>query len=128
MKAEELRIGNYVIDYEAEPETTIYWQVEEIQRLSNDKALNQTIGVTYRNGSCWSCDIKPIPLTEDWLLNFGFKYNGFCYEFNKHEVRLINEFNIPYWIDSNFITNISYVHQLQNLYYALTNKELNYER
>jgi hypothetical protein len=123
MKVKKLRIGNYVLDYEAEPEVSIYWKVEEIQRLSNNKALNQTLGVTYRNGSCWTCDPKPIPLTQDWLINFGFDQELFSHNFfNIIEINGDDGFYEFYYNDTVLI--IKHVHQLQNLYFALTNKEL----
>lgn len=137
MEAKELRIGNYILNYEAEPEVSIYWKVEEIQRLSNDKALNQTLGVTYRKGSCWTCDPEPIPLTEEWLVKFGFvkdkKHDNCC------DLELENNFylqgvgygksNIKYEViltdsNDNELTLVKHVHQLQNLYFALTNEEL----
>ena len=73
----------------------------------------------------WSLDYgdiyKPIPLTEEWLLKFGFKQNKEYkyWEFGK------------FIIDQNFTlcdidikVTIKYVHQLQNLFFALTEKEL----
>mgnify|MGYP003661603255 CR=1 FL=1 len=142
MDAKELRIGNYILDYEAEPEVSIYWKVEEIQRLSNDKALNQTLGVTYRKGSCWTCDPEPIPLTEEWLVKFGFT----CHwddDYDNHVFSLIRSGNYddviidPSWVsqtecnsfviahfDYEMDLEIKHVHQLQNLYLALTNEEL----
>lgn len=77
MEARELRIGNWFIDYEAEPETTIYWQVEGIERASNNPNQKH-LGVRFRNGSCWSnaSIIDPIPLTEEWLVKFGFNGNS----------------------------------------------------
>ena len=131
MDAKELRIGNYILDYEAEPEVSIYWKVEEIQRLSNDKALNQTIGVTYRKGSCWTCDPEPIPLTEEWLVKFGFELEDekIYYHLDSYEDIYITKTSYSFSIyNATHFTNIKqgikHVHQLQNLYFALTNEEL----
>jgi hypothetical protein len=137
MEAKELRIGNWIIDYEAEPEETIYYQVEEIQRLSNNKALNQTLGVTYRKGSCWTCDIEPIPLTEEWLLKFGFEKGEDEYNFNGFDLENRNtdlflsvdkiiklKDNFGCWYFGAYLRELKHVHQLQNLYFALTNREL----
>ena len=132
MEAKELRIGNYILDYEAEPEVSIYWKVEEIQRLSNDKALNQTIGVTYRKGSCWTCDPQPIPLTEEWLVKFSFERTSYGREFKGFHLEassrvlatdLLSGFSWEQVVDEKYL-RILYVHQLQNLYFALTNEEL----
>lgn len=73
---------------------------------------------------------KAIPLTEEWLIKLGLKkIEEYCFELDdihvntKRELIWIMtkckrelEFNIP-----------NYIHELQNLYFALTNKELNYE-
>jgi len=68
--------------------------------------------------------LLPMPLTEEWLLKFGFAYDGFCWSFKLHQIRLIVGSPYPYWIDSSYICDIEYVHQLQNLYFALTQQEL----
>ena len=61
-----------------------------------------------------SSKAKPIPLTEDWLLKFGLK-KGFVFFIDK-------EFNL--FFRGNFIIELRSVHQLQNLYFGLTGKEL----
>jgi hypothetical protein len=77
-------------------------------------------------------NLMPIPLTEEWLLKFGFKesgrdiniihwYNGVIY-LNSYEL----DFN-GYWLRyyrGRIHCKINYVHQLQNLYFALTGEEL----
>ena len=124
MDAKELRIGNWILDHEADPKKTIYYQVEEIQRLSNNKALNQTLGVTYRKGSCWTCDVEPIPLTEEWLVKFGFDNLGaYGWGIGYFHIRFRNIHKF-YFLLENRLVRIKYVHQLQNLYFALTNEEL----
>lgn len=84
--------------------------------------------------------IKPIPLTEEWLVRFGFErykdYNEFIKEYgNKCDFILfdhktpvaqandIKENQYYYWFHKT-IHIIQYVHQLQNLYFALTGEEL----
>jgi hypothetical protein len=70
-------------------------------------------------------DLFPIPLTEEWLLKFGFE------KFITKDIYptfALNDFNwndgILYIVGYSFINHIKYVHQLQNLYFALTNEEL----
>ena len=72
--------------------------------------------------------IEPIPLTEDWLLKMGFKIQG----------RRISKDWFYLWYDDEKIIFalaemqeetgayliINYIHQLQNLYFSLTGKEL----
>ena len=121
MKAKELRIGNYLLNAKNDD----YFEVE----------LNDLeIIVTGKSKS------RPIPLTEDWLLKFGFKKSIVkepWFEKNKIEVFKYSKGNFfllggnhtAYGIGLHDIwqgmeINIQYVHQLQNLYFALTNEEL----
>jgi len=72
---------------------------------------------------------QPIPLTEEWLLNFGFKHirdnwynthvNG-----NTFNVYVFKDLRYRVEIVSQSIGVFKYVHQLQNLYFALTGEEL----
>lgn len=126
MRNTELRIGNiveYLIHDElAEPKTE--W-VENVVDLDDLKAIEK------------SKNYRPIPLTEEWLLNFGFyettkeHYVSGLYTMNKPDGFYINKETMCY-CDINYegTTNdrikIQYVHQLQNLYLALTGEELTY--
>jgi hypothetical protein len=77
--------------------------------------------------------VKPIPLTEEWLLKFGFDKTLNQYK-TVTSINKGNSENIPFIVlyldnefqydDLRFRTNLKYVHQLQNLYFALTNEEL----
>ena len=118
MEASELRIGNWV------------------RLVSKDKDFEITSGYEIDLGT-ESCDFEPIPLTEEWLERFGFKefidfgshtghYDklplcGFSYSINTKKVMVMHKGNgISHWID----LKVEYVHQLQNLYFALTGEEL----
>ncbi len=77
--------------------------------------------------------LQPIPLTEEWLLKFGF---------NKEPDKSFTKRDIAIFLDKRFSSNlfmqenqgdftwfsyeckIEYVHQVQNLYFALTGEEL----
>jgi len=81
--------------------------------------------------------LKPIPLTEEWLLKFGFEKVACIHEIYEIETNLNNVkyFNIQisegaliasvdcYGKETN-IAELKYVHSLQNLYHALTGEEL----
>jgi hypothetical protein len=78
---------------------------------------------------------KPIPLTEEWLLKLGFQTGGakqylFINLDEKDKCYLyFNPFGKGIAIDQNekecsFEIELNYVHQLQNLYFSLTNREL----
>lgn len=73
--------------------------------------------------------LRPIPLTEEWLLKFGFikmdwTENENCYE--KSFVLQKDDKEGYNLMDNDVATlqQFKYVHQLQNLYFALTGEEL----
>lgn len=72
---------------------------------------------------------EPIPLTEEWLVKLGFwhddYYNSAKRFVSKSPIILI-EGNGYYTLCHYPICKIQYVHQLQNLYFALTGEELTY--
>jgi hypothetical protein len=74
-------------------------------------------------------EYEPIPLTEEWLLRLGFEkpahsWNGKIFHLSQWDAYPLN------WcvaMDKNgavIVHKLKYVHQLQNLYFALTNEEL----
>jgi hypothetical protein len=102
----EIRQGNYVSITPFEDETDIIQlNEEEIERL-------------YIFGN-WD-RIKPIPLTEEWLLKFGF--DG--WDLGKYTLIRTNGNFFITGHKGPIAQNIFFVHQLQNLYFALTNEEL----
>jgi len=119
MKAEELRIGNM-----------LNVSLKSGQGRTLQKAINLVdIAKVLENHP--SFIYEPIPLTEEWLINFGFKKDSdivfHIHSNNNHIIYIYFEemrdcFAMIY-NGSQFCT-IQYVHQLQNLYYALTGTEL----
>lgn len=79
-------------------------------------------GVHVRFGKCYEfSELEPLILTEEALLNFGFKIDRQY----QCDFASIGVFTISF--GENFFydyTNLKYVHQLQNLYYAITQREL----
>ena len=143
MKASELRIGNYVtIDNNENWEEikhipmvviSIKYKEEGNYSISVDMAFEEDL--FYNGFSQYERFIEPIPLTEEWLLKFGYTkvkvkgefvlfekelcvytiaFSSFANIFIKHTISLVTQ-----------LTAFQYVHQLQNLYYALTGEELN---
>lgn len=139
IKANELRIGNLVLgngigkvstiaqEFKLEP---FYIEVEDSEEMFTQYYEQEIAGIT---------------LTKEWLLKFGLKSfdsgymrsyysgdtgdeiygRGFCVS--------IDDENNCYWClttveygDSDWrsILELKYVHQLQNLYFALTGEEL----
>ena len=107
MDVREFRIGNKV---------DLYGSIATIEPVDFSG-----IGIAIKKG-------KPIPLTEEWLLKLGF-FEDNTY-LNIGEVRYyIGEFGTyldeqVWWNEEIISDHIKYVHQLQNLYHALTNEEL----
>ena len=110
MEAKELRIGNLFRFIS----TNYIEYVSDIKTNGLKTPVINNVSIK---------DTEPIPLTEEWLVKFGFKFlNG--YGFPMFGNYLQKEDGI-YWynVNGNFI-DIDHVHQLQNLYFALTNEEL----
>ncbi len=82
------------------------------------------------NGLCTD-DIRPIPLTKEILLKCGWVKNnninsfemiGECRMFLNETSFGYNMYN--YILGASICKKIKYLHQLQNIYFALTQKEL----
>lgn len=69
---------------------------------------------------------EPIPLTHEWLIKFGFKKTGMSYVTDIFVVLKWTDGNLmsPYQDRHGYRNQIQFVHQLQNLYFALTGEEL----
>lgn len=122
MKATELRILNFV-NYPNwyNNETDVEFMVRELYYDDDKIGLTNGLIVT----QTYLEYIKAIPLTNEWLLKFGFeKHNhvidGVIY-INKG-LRISETFMTSF--RGGFIGRIKHVHQLQNLYFALCNEEL----
>jgi hypothetical protein len=110
MKAQELRIGNYV-----------YNGFNDITKISSIICQYNTSGYLLET-------LKPIPLTEEILLKCGFEKTYFenIPYFEKGCLTIDGCFYDVELMDSTKL-NIIHLHQLQNLYFALTGQELNIE-
>lgn len=138
MKAEELRIGNYVEDHSEDGGVV---QVKEIGHLLDKKPVS--IGFIIPSGGYSQTSleendgfdeleedkmIQAIPLTEEWLLKFGFTVNANDIWFDKGDLSVLNDGTSVAFRNCDNYFNIGakckHVHQLQNLYFALTGEEL----
>ena len=87
-------------------------------------------------GNSIQLSFKPIPLTEEWILKFGFEVNTYGYVIGKdnlnihiwmHDDGLVRDIELSSTMISGAypkIENFKYVHQIQNLYYSLFGEEL----
>jgi hypothetical protein len=132
MESRDLRIGNYLII------DGVLVRVRSVYSFTNGSFKNNEGRVeAYRYDSIFepkkiSAGInrfEPIPLTEEWLVKFGFNFSGY-----NNEDKALYKIDDEVWIVKNIVTKqfylneyqleIKHVHQLQNLYFALTNEEL----
>ena len=104
MKATELRIGNLI----QSKENRIF------------KVTSEDLQFIEAGSLC-----KPIPLTEEWLLKLGFIKDEILefYRDDKSNSTIIIDYDFICLLGYSHV-KIKYVHQLQNLYFALTNNEI----
>ena len=118
INANELRIGNYINVYDGVGPKYMYqvtgYDIDEIDGDGTDcfpipltpEILEKCGAEKEHNG--W----YKISICNDWSYIFWERRAGFELSVNKHSIML---------------TNIQYLHQLQNLYFALTNSELTFK-
>lgn len=125
MTANELRVGNYV-------EIDQYPNNRVVVEIKDGSSIDQAI----------KFNAKPIPLTEEWMLSFGFESslddpectgtetpNGEYGIIRTEQMSL--EIMFGFTNDGSILVDLNdspfkldYIHQLQNLYFALTGEEL----
>lgn len=118
MKAEELRIGNLVwTDYSGEMLVSAIMDDKKNQYLCLRKNEN------FPDGRYIIGDVSGIPLTEEWLLKFEWQLvRNKSYYINSYFS--ISDTRCLYYHGDFTGIVIKHVHQLQNLYFALTGEEL----
>jgi len=121
IQANELRIGNNVQDVGVlEKNLTVY-------KLENGIIVCGDEGFSY---PYLSEHLQGIPLTHDVFINCGFTF----LEIGRTERYKLNRLYINHakcfggYFKYGHFTKIKYLHQLQNLYFALTGQELDTTR
>ena len=106
MDSRELRTGNWLID-----------------PVGREFQMNWVDFMSSKDKN----DFKPIPLTEEWLIKFGFSRDG-SYWSHRHlnilTVEKIGGGEMLMTPNRKYALELKHVHQLQNLYFALTGEEL----
>jgi len=111
MKANALRIGNYVDSENGIGKITC---IEEKRVCVDcDKLTYTPIDI-----------VRAIPLTKEWLIKLGFKKDSDLNSLFSLNGINCNTSNMEFTLGSGKIKEIKYVHQLQNIYFALTGEEL----
>ena len=122
MKPTELRIGNKI--YEESRDNP--YEVVDVYYLT-EISINDCY-ITALNHP-----FEYIPLTEQWLLDFGFKCvwsgqgDGATYEFENitlHSHDFVKNYSLVEFNGYSINKKLKHVHQLQNIYFALTGEEL----
>lgn len=115
IKYNEVRIGN-LVDNQGKPHTICAGNF-----LMVDLGTKELLG------------IQPIPLTVEWMAKLGFDWNP---QDKRYYVQIGNTLYLEYdtdfdcfiapesWAGSCPWNTVKHVHQLQNLYFALTGDEL----
>lgn len=118
MKREDLRIRN-LVEYE-----NTYHTINQIR-------IERIFTRHHAQSKC-ECDyvhsieeIKPIPLTEEWLVKFGFIKISED-NFIRRGVKILIEDGICFLCFNNDFIEIEFIHVLQNVFYPLTGEELIY--
>jgi hypothetical protein len=121
MEARELRIGNLVEYYIEDKidERKAWWEQSVIDVID--------LGIIEKEPQ--THNFRAIPITQKWLNKFGFrKYqnpnNSPSWCFAKGGFKLIKNFHSGKIYFTSYFIEIKSVHQLQNLYFDLTGKEL----
>lgn len=122
IQPQELRIGNYV-EYRIQDELDErkeWWELSIID--STDLQILENV---------IDSDYRPIELTEEILLKFGFFKKLGNYELENFRFHISQPMNFDGFVfceGYSVITDkIQFVHQLQNLYFALTGEELTFK-
>ena len=122
--SKDLKAGNYVLH---RGEIKPIWQVRY-------NAVDFLIGFDKNENpfyQSWKLvAIEPIQLSEEILLKCGFVENGDTSQFHlEGQIVSYNKLDgVHFWImGTDKCIRVKHLHQLQNLYFALTGQELNIE-
>lgn len=142
IKANELRIGNYVSVNNEKYYNEITGKILQVsgikERVSehfpdSDYVVSMTIGL--ESFSQFEEFLTPIPLTDEWLVKFGFEDDA-GYEENGNIPKVLSTehgqiliypdgvYLSDYFIIVKAFVKIEFLHHLQNFVYYLTGEEL----
>lgn len=112
IQAKDLRIGNWV--------DTIDGQLQVIDVMCD------SVNTKLHNGLLFD-DTDDIPLSEDVLVRCGFTTDRWGWVIVINDFRLRLDIHYSYKLLNENPISIKYLHQLQNLFYAVAGTELTYQ-
>lgn len=124
MYSNELRIGNLVQNSNGE--------IAKVTLLDSEHSRSRSIRAWYIERPAYGLEdiqIEGIPLNNEWFekLNFIFsEFAGGCYYQNELTICILKDGYYRLFSHTAKF-QIKFVHELQNLYHALTGKELTYK-
>ena len=119
LKEYDLRIGNFI---------KVISTTKTFDSFITQAKGYDIVRIEEKSFNHWN--YEPVILDEELLLNFGFSEIGGCNEkdFTNGDYNIfinsIGEINFLFFREGDWYQKLNYVHQLQNLYFALTGSEL----
>lgn len=130
--SKKLRLGNYIMDSPVNGDEPL-----EIEAIYSNLVI-------HGDRHIYNDELRPIPITDEWLYKFGFKRGGYdmIEVWHPDKPRFVMVGYLDNEEDNDYMgwnynregtteeeygssrIEIRYVHQLQNLYFALTGEEL----
>lgn len=128
----ELRIGNYVL---------VENQLQRISMINNERSLTNVSSIateeeTEDEGKQTFASIEPVPLTDEVLQQCHFVYHDY-FKFwqlltgtgtQPSEMDIDRDYNILDFMRKPIVKEVSSLHQLQNIFFILKGKELNFHK
>jgi len=125
MKVNEFRIGNLVMCNGKSP----FLFKKVTYRITDIKESIQCVNLVPNNSDaksawCMCKDIIPIQLSDSLLKEYGWNDVGKFYKKGKTYLNIGEKSYIDTRNITNVMINCTYLHQLQNMYYAVTGEEM----
>ena len=131
IKIDHLRVGN-LVEVELLGKVTIesIFKTGQVE-VSAFKLISGEITKVFYTFNI--SELKPIPITEEILLKYGFEkiennWKVLDFIFFKISWERLAGLTLTFENESIYLPHIKYLHQLQNIYFSLTVKELIYEK